>query len=73
MGKNMYRKKISVVSHRSLFFWSVRIWWIPMLVVLGVWRYLIRNVPFRYDPLYWGARSSLWVCIRCARIAWRRS
>src|SRR3546814_13700339 len=29
-------------------------WWIPMLVVLGVWRYLIRAVPFAYDPLYWG-------------------
>ena len=25
-----------------------------MLVVLGVWRYLIRGVPFTYDPLYWG-------------------
>lgn len=25
-----------------------------MLVVLGVWRYLIRGVPFSYDPLYWG-------------------
>src|SRR3546814_4885174 len=29
-------------------------WWIPMLVVLGVWRYLIQAVPFAYDPLYWG-------------------
>src|SRR3546814_11776122 len=25
-----------------------------MLVVLGVWRYLIQAVPFAYDPLYWG-------------------
>src|SRR3546814_5815789 len=25
-----------------------------MLVALGVWRYLIRGVPFAYDPLYWG-------------------
>ena len=37
-----------------LFFWAIASWWIPMLVVLGVWRYLISGVPFIYDPLYWG-------------------
>jgi tellurite resistance protein TehA-like permease len=26
-----------------------------MLVILGVWRHLIRRFPLRYDPLYWGA------------------
>jgi tellurite resistance protein TehA-like permease len=25
-----------------------------MLLVLGVWRYLICSVPLAYDPLYWG-------------------
>ncbi|MBM3582183.1 MAG: hypothetical protein FJX37_09500, partial [Alphaproteobacteria bacterium] len=35
-------------------FWAIGIWWIPMLFVLDVWRYLIRGVPFAYDPLYWG-------------------
>lgn len=38
----------------ALFFWGVGSWWIPMLLVLGVWRYLICKVPFSYDPLYWG-------------------
>jgi tellurite resistance protein TehA-like permease len=38
----------------TLFFWAIGGWWIPMLLVLGVWRYLIRGVPFTYDPLYWG-------------------
>src|SRR3546814_2114442 len=38
----------------TLFFWAIGTWWIPMLVVLGVWRYLIQAVPFAYDPLYWG-------------------
>jgi tellurite resistance protein TehA-like permease len=26
-----------------------------MLVVLAVWRYVLRRFPLRYDPLYWGA------------------
>lgn len=38
----------------TLFYWAIGSWWIPMLLVLGVWRYLIRGVPFSYDPLYWG-------------------
>ncbi len=38
----------------TLFFWAIGSWWIPMLLVLGVWRYLIRGVPFGYNPLYWG-------------------
>jgi len=39
----------------SLLFWSTATWWIPMLVILGVWRHGVVRYPFRYDPLYWGA------------------
>jgi tellurite resistance protein TehA-like permease len=35
--------------------WATATWWIPMLLVLGVWRHLVRKFPLRYDPLYWGA------------------
>src|SRR5579875_3748777 len=45
---------IPFVKGLTLFFWAIGSWWIPMLVVLGVWRYLIRGVAFAYDPLYWG-------------------
>ena len=38
----------------TLFFWSFATWWIPLLVVLGVWRHVIRRFPLRYDPQYWG-------------------
>jgi tellurite resistance protein TehA-like permease len=46
---------IPFVKGFSLFFWAIATWWIPMLVVLGIWHYLMRGVPFAYDPLYWGA------------------
>jgi tellurite resistance protein TehA-like permease len=39
----------------TLLFWATATWWIPMLVILGVWRHLVRHFPLRYDPLYWGA------------------
>ncbi len=35
--------------------WATATWWIPMLVILGIWRHGIRRFPLRYDPLYWGA------------------
>lgn len=39
----------------ALLFWSTATWWIPMLVILGIWRHVYRRAPFNYDPLYWGA------------------
>jgi tellurite resistance protein TehA-like permease len=39
----------------TLLFWSTATWWIPMLVILGMWRHGYKRFPFRYDPLYWGA------------------
>lgn len=39
----------------TLLFWATATWWIPMLVVLGIWRHAVRRFPLRYDPQYWGA------------------
>jgi tellurite resistance protein TehA-like permease len=39
----------------TVFYWATGSWWIPMLLVLGLWRYVIKRFPLRYDPLYWGA------------------
>lgn len=38
----------------TVMFWATATWWIPMLVVLGIWRHVVRSVPISYDPLYWG-------------------
>jgi tellurite resistance protein TehA-like permease len=43
------------VKGLTLMFWATATWWIPMLVILGVWRHGYRRFPLRYDPLYWGA------------------
>jgi tellurite resistance protein TehA-like permease len=39
----------------TLMWWATATWWIPMLLILGVWRHGVRKFPLRYDPLYWGA------------------
>ena len=39
----------------TIFYWATGTWWIPMLVILAVWRHVYRRFPVKYDPLYWGA------------------
>lgn len=38
----------------TMMFWATATWWIPMLLVLGIWRHWLRDVRLSYDPLYWG-------------------
>lgn len=39
----------------TVFYWATGTWWIPMLAILGGWRYFYKKFPLEYDPLYWGA------------------
>lgn len=38
----------------TILYWATATWWIPMLLILGVWRHGVRKFRFTYDPLYWG-------------------
>src|SRR5215470_7787272 len=38
----------------TLFFWAAATWWIPFLVALMVWRYVVRKDKLRYEPPLWG-------------------
>ncbi|MGR0065041.1 tellurite resistance/C4-dicarboxylate transporter family protein [Bordetella bronchiseptica] len=37
----------------TLLFWAGGSWWIPLLLVLGVWRHGLQRHPLRYEGLYW--------------------
>jgi len=37
----------------TLLYWAGGSWWIPLLVILGFWRYVLRKFPLRYDDSYW--------------------
>lgn len=39
----------------TVLFWATGTWWIPLLLILGLWRHVYRHVPLRYDPRYWSA------------------
>ncbi|WP_017730930.1 tellurite resistance/C4-dicarboxylate transporter family protein [Nafulsella turpanensis] len=38
----------------SLFFWATGSWWIPIIVILGIWRHIYNHIPLFYHPQYWG-------------------
>jgi tellurite resistance protein TehA-like permease len=39
----------------TVFFWATATWWLPMLVILAIWRHVYKRFRLAYDPLYWGA------------------
>lgn len=49
----------------TVFYWATGTWWIPMLLVLGIWRYGFERSSFHYDPLYWGAVFPLGMYAAC--------
>jgi tellurite resistance protein TehA-like permease len=61
----LLRELAPFIKGLTLFFWSTATWWIPMLIILGIWRHLYRRFPLRYDPLYWGAVFPLGMYTAC--------
>ena len=51
----------------TVFYWATGTWWIPMLVVLSIWRHVYKRFPVRYDPLYWGAVFPLGMYATCTQ------
>jgi tellurite resistance protein TehA-like permease len=49
----------------TFFCWVTATWWIPLLVVLSVWRYFVRRVEFAYSPEYWSLVFPLGMYTTC--------
>ena len=47
--------QLSFLKGFTVLYWATGSWWIPMLIVLALWRYVYKRRPLDYDPLYWGA------------------
>jgi tellurite resistance protein TehA-like permease len=41
------------VNGTTLILWAWATWWIPLLVIVGVWRHAVRHYPLTYHPMYW--------------------
>lgn len=61
----LLRQILPFLKGFTLFFWATATWWIPMLLILGVWRHGYMRFSLRYDPLYWGAVFPLGMYTAC--------
>jgi tellurite resistance protein TehA-like permease len=59
------RELIPFLKGFTLFFWATGTWWIPLLLILGAWRHLIKRFPLAYDPQYWGMVFPLGMYTTC--------
>lgn len=37
----------------TLMCWAWATWWIPMLLIFGVWKHGVNRLPMRYEPVLW--------------------
>ncbi len=49
----------------TLFFWSIGTWWIPLILILGFWRHIVKHLPFHYHPQYWSMIFPLGMYTTC--------
>lgn len=58
---------LAFIKGFTVFYWATATWWIPMLVILLIWRHIYRRFPMRYDPLFWGAVFPLGMYTVCTK------
>lgn len=61
----VYTDFLVFIKGFTLFFWSFGTWWIPLLIILGIWKFVVRREPFTYTPLDWGMVFPLGMYTTC--------
>jgi tellurite resistance protein TehA-like permease len=64
-GYSFLNSLLPFLSGFTIFFWATATWWIPLLVVLGVWRFIIHREEIFYDPQYWSVVFPLGMYTTC--------
>lgn len=41
------------INSATLVGWAWATWWIPLLILFGIWKHGLHRVPPRYSPLLW--------------------
>jgi tellurite resistance protein TehA-like permease len=61
----VYTDFLPFIKGFTLFFWSFGTWWIPLLIILGIWKFVVRKQQFKYTPLDWGMVFPLGMYTAC--------
>lgn len=64
-NSDLFQSLLPFLKGITLFYWAAGTWWLPLLLILGVWRHLWRRYPLSYDPLYWSVVFPLGMYAAC--------
>lgn len=64
-GIAFFQRTLPFIEGLTFFFWATATWWIPMLIILFVWRHACKKFPLAYNPLDWGAVFPLGMYTAC--------
>lgn len=53
------------VTGFTLFAWATASWWVPTLILLGIWRHCIKRYPLSYTPAFWSIVFPLGMYTAC--------
>lgn len=42
-----------VLTGAGFILWSIGLWWVPLLVIFGIWRHVVHHHHFRYETALW--------------------
>jgi tellurite resistance protein TehA-like permease len=54
-GAELLHELVPFLKGLTLMFWATATWWLPLLLMLGIWRHGVKRYPLTYDHGYWGA------------------
>jgi tellurite resistance protein TehA-like permease len=52
-GPNFLHTMRPFVDAASFTLWAWGTWWIPLLVMFGIWKHGVRRIPLTYTPMLW--------------------
>ncbi len=64
-SSSMLKEMLPALEWTTLMLWAVTTWWIPLMVILNIWRYGYRRYPITYDVQHWSMVFPLGMYAAC--------
>ncbi len=61
----IFDKFVPFISGLTLMCWAMATWWIPIILVLMIWRHIVRGIKLSYSPEYWSMVFPLGMYTAC--------